>query len=377
LSGLYIHIPFCKQACHYCDFHFSTNLKTKDHLIAALVTELALQQEYLGKNATLETIYFGGGTPSLLNKADLNTIFEAIYKHFTIAPNPEITLEANPDDLTTLKLAKLKDFPVNRFSIGIQSFYEPHLLFLNRAHNASEAGDCVKKAQDAGFNNISIDLIYAISHPDHSVWEQDMATAVQLNIQHISAYCLTIEKRTAFGKWLHTGKIQDVDEEFSAQQFISLIHTLQNNGFEQYEISNFALPGYEARHNSNYWKKKPYLGIGPSAHSFNGVARQFNVASNTQYIKSLEKNVVPYTLETLTLANQVNEYIMTSLRTKWGCNLRDVKNWAGIDIQEANKMYLSQCLKRNLLTLENEVLRLTESGKLVADQIASDLFVVE
>lgn len=377
MSGLYIHIPFCKQACHYCDFHFSTNLNTKTQLVSAFAKELALQKEYLGNNTILETIYFGGGTPSLLTEAELSDIFEAINKYFSITAYPEITLEANPDDLTTQKLSQLKKSPVNRFSIGIQSFHEPHLRYLNRAHNAQEARDCVKKAQDAGFNNISIDLIYAIPHSDHSVWEQDMATALQLNIQHISAYCLTIENRTAFGKWLHTGKIQAIDEEYSAQQFISLIHTLQNNGFEQYEISNFSLPGHEARHNSNYWKKQPYLGIGPSAHSYNGSTRQFNIASNAQYIKSLEKDRVPYTLETLTIADQVNEYIMTSLRTKWGCNLENIKNWAGIDIQASNKIYLADCLKRNLITLENEVLKLTESGKLVADQIASDLFVVE
>ncbi|QHT69012.1 radical SAM family heme chaperone HemW [Rhodocytophaga rosea] len=377
MSGLYIHIPFCKQACHYCDFHFSTNLSTKNQLVSALVKELALQKEYLEKNTVLETIYVGGGTPSLLSEAELIDIFEAIHKYFSIAPNPEITLEANPDDLTTQKLSQLKNSPINRFSIGIQSFYQPHLRYLNRAHNAQEAKDCVKKAQDTGFNNISIDLIYAIPHPDHSVWEQDMATALQLNIQHISAYCLTIENRTAFGKWLRSGKIQAIDEEYSAQQFISLMHTLQNNGFEQYEISNFALPGHEARHNSNYWKKQPYLGIGPSAHSYNESTRQFNVASNTQYMKSLEKEMVPYTLETLTIADQVNEYIMTSLRTKWGCNLESIKNWAGIDIQASNKIYLADCLKRNLVTLENEVLKLTESGKLVADQIASDLFIVE
>jgi oxygen-independent coproporphyrinogen-3 oxidase len=346
-------------------------------LVAALVNELALQQEYLGKSTTLETIYFGGGTPSLLSEGELGIIFEAIYKHFSIATNPEITLEANPDDLTAQKLSLLKNFPVNRFSIGIQSFYEPHLHYLNRAHDAQEARDCVKKAQDAGFTNISIDLIYAIPYPDHSVWEQDMAAALQLQIQHISAYCLTIENSTAFGKWLHTGKIKAIDEEYSAQQFVSLIHTLQNNGFEQYEISNFALPGFEARHNSNYWKKQPYLGIGPSAHSYNGFTRQFNIASNTQYIKSLENNMVPFTLETLTMADQVNEYIMTSLRTKWGCNLQEIKTWAGLDIQQSNKIYLADCLKRNLLTLEGEVLKLTESGKLVADQIASDLFVVE
>jgi len=376
LSGIYIHIPFCKQACHYCDFHFSTNLKLKDQLVTAIGKELALQNEYLGKKTLIETIYFGGGTPSLLTEKDLGFIFETIYKYFDIASNPEITLEANPDDLTSEKLNTLKSFPVNRFSIGIQSFYEPHLLYLNRAHTAIEARECVQKTQDAGFNNISIDLIYAIPYPDHSVWEKDLETALQLNIQHISAYCLTIEQQTAFGKWLRTGKIKAADEEFSTYQFIKLIETLKENGFEQYEISNFALPDYQARHNSNYWRKQPYLGIGPSAHSFNSLTRQFNVANNLKYIKAIEKNQVPSTLETLSINDQVNEYIMTSLRTKWGCNLKEIKVWSGLDIQQMNQSYLTDCLKRNLLTLDHEILRLTDSGKLVADQIASDLFVV-
>lgn len=376
LSGLYIHIPFCKQACHYCDFHFSTNLKLKNQSVAAIAKEIALQKDYLGKAPLIETVYFGGGTPSLLNETDLEDIFEAIYKHFAIVASPEITLEANPDDLTEQKLQMLKAFPVNRFSIGIQSFYEPHLSYLNRAHNAQEARACVNSAQDAGFNNISIDLIYAIPHPDHSVWENDLNTALQLNIQHISAYCLTIEQRTAFGKWLRTGKMQAIDEEYSAHQFLHLIHTLEANGFEQYEISNFALPGYYARHNSNYWKKQPYLGVGPSAHSFNRYTRQFNVSNNVQYIKAIENNTLPCTIETLTLADQVNEYIMTSLRTKWGCNLDEIKKWSGLDIRKNNKLYLAHCLDRNLVTLKNEVLCLTEAGKLIADQIASDLFVV-
>jgi oxygen-independent coproporphyrinogen-3 oxidase len=243
LSGLYIHIPFCKQACHYCDFHFSTNLQLKHQLVEAICKEISLQKDYLEKAPTLQTIYFGGGTPSLMETRELDSIFQTIHTYFPVAPQAEITLEANPDDLTAEKLHMLQKFQVNRLSIGIQSFYDPHLLYMNRAHRAHEAADCVKQAQDAAFSNISIDLIYGIAHPDHVVWEKDLKTAIALQIQHISAYCLTIEPGTAFGSWLRKGKIRQVEEEFSIEQFALLTNTLAGAGFEQYEISNFALPG--------------------------------------------------------------------------------------------------------------------------------------
>jgi oxygen-independent coproporphyrinogen-3 oxidase len=376
LSGLYIHIPFCKQACHYCDFHFSTNLQTKQQLIEAICKEINLQKNYLGKAATLQTIYLGGGTPSLLDEKELNSIFQTIHKFFTVALQAEITLEANPDDMTAEKLNMLKNSPVNRLSIGIQSFYEPHLQYMNRAHRAQEAADCVKQAQDAGFSNISIDLIYGIPHPDHSVWETDLHTAINLHIQHISAYCLTIEKDTAFGNWLRKGKIRPVEEEFSIEQFALLTSTLASAGFEQYEISNFALPGYYSKHNSNYWKKQTYLGIGPSAHSYNGHTRQYNVANNVKYIKALENATIPASVEELSVADQVNEYILTSLRTKWGCDLKEVTCLHGIDLRKKNAAYIEYCLLRNLITIEADVLKLTPAGKLLADQIASDLFIV-
>lgn len=375
MSGLYIHIPFCKQACHYCDFHFSTNLQTKQPLIEAICKEIRLQKDYLGDKATLQTIYFGGGTPSLLSESELDSIFQTIHTHFTVAPQAEITLEANPDDLTAEKLRLLRQSPVNRLSIGIQSFYEPHLRYMNRAHQAQEAIDSIKQAQDAGFSNISIDLIYGIPHPDHSIWENDLRTAINLQIQHISAYCLTIEPGTAFGNWLQKGKIKQVEEEFSIEQFSMLIHTLAAAGFEQYEISNFALPDYYSKHNSNYWKKQKYLGIGPSAHSYNGKTRQYNVANNTKYIKSIESATIPATVEVLSVPDQVNEYILTSLRTKWGCNLKEIKLLYDIDLKEKNEHYISTLLKRKLVTLEDHILKLTPSGKLLADQIASDLFI--
>jgi oxygen-independent coproporphyrinogen-3 oxidase len=344
-------------------------------MVEAICEEITRQKNYLTDNH-LQSIYFGGGTPSLLNEAEFDSLFNTIYKYFSVTPGAEITLEANPDDLTGQKISLLSRLPVNRLSIGIQSFYEPHLVYLNRAHTSSEATSCVQEAQNAGFNNVSIDLIYAIPHADHSVWEQDLHIALGLQVQHISSYCLTIEPQTAFGKWAKMGKIPPIDEEFSVEQFQILIKNLQKGGFEQYEISNFALPRYYSLHNSNYWKKQQYLGVGPSAHSYNGKTRQYNISNNTKYIKAIAAGSIPYTIENLSMQDQVNEYIMTSLRTKWGCNLREVIEWSGIDIGRLNKNYIADCMKKDLVILDAETLQLTSAGKLLADQIASDLFIV-
>lgn len=373
MAGLYIHIPFCRQACHYCDFHFSTSLKQKDAVLQALQQEIVLQKEYLS-GETVETVYFGGGTPSLLSADEINTIFSTISRHITVADSAEVTLEANPDDLNRAKLRALRQTPVNRFSIGIQSFYEPHLRFLNRAHTTQEAHQSIKEAQDAGFSNLTIDLIYAIPHPDHSVWEADLTQAIRLDVPHISAYCLTIEPQTTFGNWLRKGKIQVIDEHYAADQFEMLVHTLHAHGYEQYEISNFARPGKYSRHNTAYWMNRKYLGIGPSAHSFNGSTRQYNVLNNARYIAALQRRELPFTLEQLTPADRVNEYIMTSLRTQWGCSLVHVKNSFDVDLKTLHPAYLQKGLANGLFTLDNEVIRLTLKGKLMADRIAANLF---
>ncbi len=350
-------------------------MRQKHNVVNAICREIELQRAYLPAGP-LQTIYLGGGTPSLLNANELDKIFQTIHTHFTIAPQAEVTLEANPDDLTAVKLHELKSSSVNRLSIGIQSFYEPHLQYMNRAHTAQEAQTCVKKSQDAGFENISIDLIYGIPYQDHTVWKNDLQQATSLNIQHISAYCLTIEPGTAFGNWLRKGKIKPVEEEFSIQQFNLLTDVLAIAGFEQYEISNFALPGYYSQHNSNYWKKQKYIGIGPSAHSYNGKTRQYNVAHNMQYVKAIEEYTIPCTIETLTMADQVNEYLLTGLRTKWGCDLNEIIRLHGIDIRQQNKGYIADCLKRELVVIDDNIIKLTSNGKLLADQIASDLFIV-
>ncbi len=380
---LYLHIPFCKQACHYCDFHFSTNLRGKRQLVEAMAHEIDLRHTYLTSAAQtneLETIYFGGGTPSLLTEAELTYLFEAISRHFTISPTAEITLEANPDDLADsangpAHLAMLRRY-VNRLSIGIQTFDEETLRWMNRAHTATEAESCVQRARDVGFDNLSIDLIYGISE---RTWATDLAKAIALDVPHLSAYNLTIEPDTAFGKWAAKGKLTPVDEMLSATQFAQLVLALTTAGYSHYEISNFAkrLGSTEqyARHNTAYWQRKPYLGIGPSAHSYNGHSRQHNVANNALYVKAMAENRIPADCEELTPADQVNEYLLTGLRTKWGCQISELDALLGRSFMQQQARELARLAQTGWLETANNVLTLTESGKLFADRVASDLFV--
>ena len=375
MAGIYIHIPFCKKACHYCDFHFSTNLRAKNDLVNAIAKEIALRKEYLTTPA-IETIYFGGGTPSLLNESELEIIFNAIHKNFQLEAGAEITLEANPDDITPAKINLLKQFPFNRISIGIQSFYGPHLKWMNRAHNETEAVNSVKIAQDGGFNNITIDLIYSIPSSSHQVWENDLTMATKLRVQHISAYSLTIEPKTVFGKQQENGKLPGQDEDFMATQYEMLIEYLSQNNFEQYEISNFSLPGFYARHNSNYWNRKNYLGLGPSAHSFNGHTRQWNISSNALYISSIDIGKVPATIENLTATDLVNEYLLTSLRTKWGADINEIEKIKNVNFLQINNSTIEKYIKTEMLNLDKNILTLTEKGKLLADGITADLFLI-
>ncbi|MCB2406485.1 radical SAM family heme chaperone HemW [Hymenobacter lucidus] len=376
MAGIYLHIPFCKQACHYCDFHFSTSMGLKGQLVEALVRELEIRRDYLGPAPILETIYFGGGTPSLLTAAELDALFEAIYRHFTVAPGVEITLEANPDDLTPAKLRELAASPINRLSIGLQSFHEPHLRLMNRAHSATESTTAVLSAQDAGFENISVDLIYGVPAPDHSLWEQDMAQAFALNVPHLSCYALTIEPDTVFGRRLRKGTFLAPPDDFVARQFEMLLAALPDQGYEQYEISNFCRPGRESRHNSNYWRGVPYLGLGPSAHSFDGRSRQYAVANNPQYVTAvLERNEVPATIETLSPTDRANEYLMTSLRTAHGCDLDYLQYQLGTDLRTDRAAYLGELVQNGWATLHGTRLVLTNQGKLLADQITLELFL--
>ncbi|QKG58575.1 radical SAM family heme chaperone HemW [Hymenobacter sp. BRD128] len=376
MPGLYLHIPFCKQACHYCDFHFSTSLGLKGPFVEALVQEMALRQTYLPDPAApLETIYFGGGTPSLLTGDELARIFEAIHNYFPVAPQAEITLEANPDDLSPAKLAELAASPINRLSIGLQSFHEPHLRLMNRAHSAQESGQAVRAAQAAGFENISIDLIYGVPAPSHDSWQEDLARLFALNVPHVSAYALTIEPDTAFGRRLKKGTFVAPPDEFVATQFEMLLSQLRANGYEQYEISNFCRPGRESRHNSNYWRGVPYLGLGPSAHSFDGRSRQYAVANNPQYVAAvLERGEVPATVEQLSPLDQANEYLLTTLRTSRGCDLAHLRDALGLNLLAGRADYLASLTAQGMATLEGDVLRLTDAGKLLADHITLELF---
>ncbi|MFN8348289.1 MAG: radical SAM family heme chaperone HemW [Spirosomataceae bacterium] len=381
---LYLHIPFCKQACHYCDFHFSTNLTAKAALVAAICREIELQKDYL-PTRRLETIYLGGGTPSLLTDSELGQIFETVHRIFSVQDDAEITLEANPDDLNAAKLTALKPY-INRLSIGLQSFHEPYLRFMNRAHNAAESERCVKLAQDHGFENLTIDLIYGMSESllgigssvdsAEQLWQRDLESATALNVPHISAYNLTIEPKTALGHWLKKGKIQPIDEELSARQFEQMTAFLGDKGYEQYEISNFAREGRYARHNSSYWKRRPYLGVGPSAHSFNITSRQYNIANNARYIKVLQEGQLAFEIENLTPFDRVNDYLLTGLRTVWGCDLEVIQEMAGINLREIQKSYITAFLEKGWVQIVDNLLLLTPKGRLFADRIASDLFLV-
>ena len=374
MAGIYIHIPFCRQACHYCNFHFSTSLRRKGEMVRAILKEIELRKEYLGVQA-IETIYLGGGTPSLLSMEELDKIFESIHRLFKIKSNPEITLEANPDDLTPDYLRELKKTPVNRLSVGIQSFAEDDLRFMNRAHNAIEAKTCIEYAHDAGFDNLSIDLIYGSPSTTDKQWKKNLKTAFAYDIPHISAYCLTVEPGTALHKFVERGTAQPVDEEHSARQFEILLQMMQKYGYQHYEISNFAHPGKHARHNTNYWNGVPYLGVGPSAHSFNGTARQWNIANNARYIQSLQEDKIPGTEELLTAEQRYNEYIMTSLRTIWGCDPKQIAKRHGKKMLTYFNEKVIPFINNETVGTDGKKYFLTDKGKLLADNIAVELFV--
>lgn len=343
-------------------------------MVDAICRELEMQAEFLGRD-TIYTVYFGGGTPSLLGYDHLKKIMRVIQYEYSLSSNPEITLEANPDDLTEDKLTMLYENGVNRLSIGVQTFNDEKLKWMNRQHSGQEAIDTFYAARKAGFENISMDLIYALPAQNHDLWLGDLKQMIQLRPEHISSYCLTIEPKTAFGNWLGKGKIKPIDEDHAAEQFEILLEQMQKHGYDQYEISNFAQPGYESQHNSGYWKDEKYLGIGPSAHSYNGKFRKANVANNAKYIKGLQDNMIPFDVITLSREDQINEYILTSLRTKWGCDLELLKNKYKIDLLQEHGSLLEKMSYKDLLFEEDGFIMLTNSGKLLADQVASDLFV--
>jgi len=374
MAGIYIHIPFCKQACHYCNFHFSTQLQLKEQLVKSLVKEITIRKDYV-LNEQIASIYIGGGTPTLLNMDEMNMLFDAIYSHFSIKTDAEITLEANPDDLSQAALINYKKLPINRLSIGVQSFFDEELKWMNRAHKAKDALDAIKRSQDTGLSNITIDLIYGSPTLTDQKWEHNLQTAINLNLNHISAYALTVEPKTALANFIHQQKEQPLNEEQTVIQFELLTNILEQNGFEQYEISNFAKNKNYAVHNTNYWKHKIYLGIGPSAHSYNGVSRSWNIANNAQYLKDMDANNFTQETEYLTQENKINEFVMTGLRTIWGIDMTKFELEFGSINTEILTKKLKKLMATNTLFALNNHFILSRKCRLLADGIASDLFI--
>ena len=374
MSGIYIHIPFCKQACYYCNFYFSTSLKKKDELLNCLVKEISLREKEL-KGDLIESIYFGGGTPSLLSTEEIQVLIDAVYNNFKVVENPEITLEANPDDLSEEKIIELSQSPVNRLSIGVQSFFEYDLKLMNRAHNVHEAKKCLEIATKY-FDNISVDLIYGIPDCSNEQWLANIRTALSFGIPHISSYALTVEPETALASFVKKGIIKNVDDDKAEEQFVILTDELSRAGFIHYELSNFGKNDFFSRNNSSYWLGKSYLGIGPAAHSFNGKQRSWNVQNNAIYIKKITQNKLPIQRETLSVTDRYNEYVMTGLRTIWGVSLEKIHKDFGANYVKYLQMQSEKFITQELLYIENNILKTTKKGKFLSDGLASDLFML-
>ena len=372
MAGIYIHIPFCRKACHYCNFHFATSQSLLPETIKTICAEAALRNDYLQED--IATIYFGGGTPSLITMDDIEFILADLRSLFKIQQDAEITLEANPDDITEQKLQDWKTLGINRLSIGVQSFFDEDLQWMNRVHNAAQASESILLAKQAGFENITIDLIYSLPGFTDERWQQNVETALELRIPHLSCYALTVEPNTALQKMIAVNKKENVDAEKQGRQFELLMQWMEATGYDHYEISNFSKPAFISKHNSSYWKGKPYIGLGPSAHSYNGFSRQWNISNNTLYIDSINNKIVPYEEEILTPVQRLNEYIMTGLRTSEGISLKTLEALSDEAtvfniLKDAQKF-----MQRNLIVIENDSILLNRKGKLFADGIASDLF---
>jgi oxygen-independent coproporphyrinogen-3 oxidase len=374
MSGIYIHIPFCKQACHYCDFHFSTSLKKKDEMILALAREIEMRKNEF-QDEVVETIYFGGGTPSLLAIEDLRFLISEIYSNYNVVENPEITLEANPDDLTNERIVALSNLEINRLSIGIQSFFEDDLKMMNRAHNSAEAKKCLEEAIQY-FDNISIDLIYGIPGMSNEKWMQNIEMALSFNVPHISSYALTVEPKTALHSFIQKELIPQPDEEVAQEHFQILVEKLKENNFIHYELSNFGKENYFSKNNSSYWLGKKYIGIGPSAHSYDGQKRGWNVSNNSVYLKSISEGILPLETEILSKTDRYNEYIMTGLRTMWGVSLQRIEKEFGPTYLHYLNKQAARYIEDHLLFMDDEILRTTQKGKFLSDGIASDLFLL-
>ncbi|WP_445431704.1 radical SAM family heme chaperone HemW [Chryseobacterium indoltheticum] len=373
---IYIHIPFCKQKCSYCNFHFSTSLNFKDEMLDAMKKEIFLRKDEL-QNKNLQSLYFGGGTPSVLSADEIKSLIDEVLKHFSFNNDIEITLEANPDDLNSQFLKGLASSPVNRLSIGTQSFFDEDLKLMNRAHNASEAEGSIKRAQDFGFENLSVDLIYGSPTSNLEIWKENLSKTIALEVPHISSYALTVEPKTALENWISKGKVSNPKEEEQNREFYYMIDFLKDHGFNHYEVSNFAKEGFYSRHNSAYWKYQEYLGIGPSAHSYNGNdVRSWNVANNQQYIKKLNSNILAKETEILSQQDQFNEMIMIGLRTIWGVDLISLNQKFLPNILDKFNKEIQHKIGEGILKIEDKHLKIPEKHWFMADGIASDLFII-
>jgi len=374
MSGIYVHIPYCRKACTYCNFHFSTQTGHKGAMVKALVREIAMQEQYLAANK-INTIYFGGGTPSVLEEEEIKQIIDALRQQYSVESDAEITFEINPDDASPSNLAAWKKQGINRLSIGVQSFQEAELVFMNRSHSAQQSKDCIAMARAAGFENISIDLIYGSYETSNTIWQKNIETFLKLNIPHLSAYALTVEPKTKLSFEIAKGKLAEPNEAKTIEQFEILMDQMAQNNFEHYEISNFARPGWQAVHNSNYWTGQNYLGIGPSAHSFNGSSRQWNIANNIKYIEAIEKGDLPFELENLSPDNIYNEYVMTSLRTSNGCTRENITTrFKEQHLQAFDTAIKKQMAQGNIEQREQRFV-LSRQGKFIANSVMADFFV--
>ncbi|MEZ5014793.1 MAG: radical SAM family heme chaperone HemW [Chitinophagales bacterium] len=376
VAGIYIHIPFCKKACHYCNFHFSTSLHYVDRMQQALLHELALQKEYIGARS-VRSIYFGGGTPSVLSAEQISSILEQIRLNYTVVSDAEITLEANPDDLDKEKLQSLFSAGINRLSIGVQSFNDDILQWMNRSHSARQAERCIADALDTGFKNITADLIYGVPQLDVATWQENIEKMVGLGVAHLSCYALTVEEKTALFHQIARHQTPAPDDLLTEAHYMRLTETMHTFGFEHYEISNFAKPGYRAVHNSAYWEGSVYLGIGPSAHSYNGVSRQWNIAHNQKYMESIEGDALPFIQETLTPTMQLNEYIMTGLRTARGISLQEIADRFGTAQSDTLLLHATKYVRSGMLVQDAIELRIPEQHFLISDALISSLFFEE
>lgn len=376
MAGIYIHIPFCRQACHYCDFHFSTNLKNQEQLVSAMNEEIAQRRNYL-LSEPIQTIYFGGGTPSLLTREQIASILKTIANNFSIHSEPEITFEANPEDLDLDKAKQLKDLGITRLSLGVQTFENRQLEWMNRIHNEGQVYEAYQNSRIAGFKNISIDLIYALPHSVISSWKSDLKNALELQPEHISLYGLTIERRTVFGKWEEDGKLIQVPEDTAANEYLYAVETMNDHGYDHYEVSNFCKPGFGSRHNAAYWKGIPYLGIGPGAHSFNTKSRQINIRNNARYLKGIKENKDYYETESLSKTQLLNEQILTSLRTSKGLDLVELTKKSSIDVTALHRPLLDKLSDQGLIKVNDATICLTPNGFLVADEVALRMFFPE